>query len=439
MILRYNDYMKKKRQKKKLSQTTLIMIGIISTACIISLLLFIIRPQPSYMIYRVESGQNKEKIETVTSLKKAMMIMKNNADASQEINTIIENEKGQRIAIAYGIVNFNTKGNCGLNTEYQLESENIQGYTNGCYGADGLYLDTIYDKEDVLIRFQQASAIGLVPINDVELLNIFDQSEVASVNTYTVEEGEMKHQITTDVTTSSHAVSLSFGKAPDGLEDGTYYSYNGHDFYDTLINLIDDKYKNTNENRFNNKAYYFSYQFMTQDSKSSYSEEEIDWYITNYLGFVKIPTLFPTEWNASMLVESGSAFINAQNTYQVNAIGMFGLACNESDFGRSELAYDKRNLFGHAAYDASPTQSAAVYDTIGACIDVHAQTYMRGGYFNDQDSRYHGAYWGDKAGGMNVRYASDPYWGEKAAINYMQFDAILGYKDQDIPLADDIQ
>ena len=31
------------------------------------------------------------------------------------------------------------------------------------------------------------------------------------------------------------------------------------------------------------------------------------------------------------------------------------------------------------------------------------------------DSRYYGANLGDKASGICVKYASDPYWGEKAA------------------------
>ncbi|MFI3173448.1 MAG: dockerin type I domain-containing protein, partial [Eubacteriales bacterium] len=33
------------------------------------------------------------------------------------------------------------------------------------------------------------------------------------------------------------------------------------------------------------------------------------------------------------------------------------------------------------------------------------------------DSRYHGSHLGNKQSGMNVKYASDPYWGEKAAAN----------------------
>ena len=36
---------------------------------------------------------------------------------------------------------------------------------------------------------------------------------------------------------------------------------------------------------------------------------------------------------------------------------------------------------------------------------------------------------GSKALGMNVRYASDPYWGAKAAGHFYRADKYLGFKD----------
>ena len=44
--------------------------------------------------------------------------------------------------------------------------------------------------------------------------------------------------------------------------------------------------------------------------------------------------------------------------------------------------------------------------------------------------QYHGGYFGNKASGMNVSYASDPYWGEKAAQYYAYIDDMLGNKDE---------
>ena len=40
----------------------------------------------------------------------------------------------------------------------------------------------------------------------------------------------------------------------------------------------------------------------------------------------------------------------------------------------------------------------------------------------DYIGRYYGSHLGDKESGINVKYASDPYWGEKAASFYYRLD-----------------
>lgn len=122
--------------------------------------------------------------------------------------------------------------------------------------------------------------------------------------------------------------------------------------------------------------------------------------------------------------------MDAQKHYGTNAVMMFCLAMNESDFGRSSIAREKNNLFGHAAYDASPSQSASGYANVKESIMMHAEKYLQEGYLNPLSDLYHGGFFGDKAGGMNVRYASDPYWGEKAADFYRTFDMVMQGKDQ---------
>lgn len=431
--------MKKNKQamKNKNMNIWILFIGISIALCII-VLTFYSHPTISYTIYRVDYGQNEERIHTTTSFSQALELMKETGDALKKRNAYIEDESGKRIAIAFGVVNFNVDKDCGVTTSYQIEYDQSQGYTNGCYGADGLYLETKNVKNKLYIRFQQASAIGVVSVDSVELRNIFDPNEVASTNQYIVENGKLYHNITTNIQDTSYASTLSLGEAPQSLTDGAYVSYDGHYFYHSLLDIIQDQQEHTNKRRINSIPYYFHYQFMSQSTKSAYTAEDLNQYIENYLGFTQTPTQYPITGNASILYDTGNAFIQAQNLYQVNAIGMFGLACNESDFGRSELSYEKNNLFGHAAYDDSPIQSAASYDTIAECLQVHADIYMRNGYFNKEDLRFRGDYFGDKAGGMNVHYASDPYWGEKAGVYYMQLDDLLGKKDVTLPLSEDI-
>ena len=47
-----------------------------------------------------------------------------------------------------------------------------------------------------------------------------------------------------------------------------------------------------------------------------------------------------------------------KNKYGVNALVMFGIACNETAYGTSNIAKTKNNLFGLNAVDSSPGQSA---------------------------------------------------------------------------------
>jgi hypothetical protein len=52
------------------------------------------------------------------------------------------------------------------------------------------------------------------------------------------------------------------------------------------------------------------------------------------------------------------------------------------------------------------------------------------GYSNPADWRYEGAYVGDKSTGVNVRYASDAYWGSGIAGIMYRLDQKLGGRDR---------
>ena len=86
---------------------------------------------------------------------------------------------------------------------------------------------------------------------------------------------------------------------------------------------------------------------------------------------------------------------------------------------------DKNNFFGIAAYDTSPYLSAKSFDNVDKGI-LGAAKWIRENYID-----YGRDHLGNKATGMNVRYASDPYWGEKIAsimtVSYTHLDV---YKRQ---------
>ncbi len=109
----------------------------------------------------------------------------------------------------------------------------------------------------------------------------------------------------------------------------------------------------------------------------------------------------------------GKAWLEAEANWRVNAVFLCALACHESDFGRSKIARDKKNIYGFMAYDNSPYASARTYATYQESIEdvcrllVGSYLFPSGKYYN-----------GPTPAGVNVRYASDKSWAGKV-VNHM--------------------
>ena len=125
----------------------------------------------------------------------------------------------------------------------------------------------------------------------------------------------------------------------------------------------------------------------------------------------------------SRLAGKGAVFKEAEKRYGVNALYLMAHSALESAWGRSQIANDKNNFFGIAAYDTSPYDSAKKFDDVDKGI-LGAAKWIRENYID-----YGRDHLGNKATGMNVRYASDPYWGEKIASIMMNINSRLGGKD----------
>ena len=87
----------------------------------------------------------------------------------------------------------------------------------------------------------------------------------------------------------------------------------------------------------------------------------------------------------------------------------------KADGERAVSASRKNNLFGLNAVDSSPGESADRFSSVDECIRQFMSSHMSKAYLYPENWSYNGGYLGNKGGGINVRYASDPYWGEKAA------------------------
>ena len=102
----------------------------------------------------------------------------------------IENESGKVVAIRSGVVDFSGKP-VTENTLYTMENGE-QGYLNGSYGVDGLYLGTSGDGRQV--KFQMAGTTGWVDVQDVSLRFYSDTVRLSGYSRY---QDSLVHQVST--------------------------------------------------------------------------------------------------------------------------------------------------------------------------------------------------------------------------------------------------
>ena len=125
----------------------------------------------------------------------------------------------------------------------------------------------------------------------------------------------------------------------------------------------------------------------------------------------------------SLLENKGATFKEAEEHYHINALYLLAHSALESDWGRSKIAKDKNNFFGITAYDTTPYLSAKTFDDVDKGI-LGASKWIKENYIDRGRT-----FLGNKSSGMNVEYASDPYWGEKIASVMMKINEKLGGKD----------
>lgn len=306
-------------------------------------------------------------------------------------------------AVSVGVVYIKTSDV----TEYTNTKTKMTGYISGAYGTDAAYIGTFDGK----IR---AKIAGVVADFDPDDVNVEAYSSASDVSYYIVEDGYLRHYY---IYGSTHEVAATrVGYALDYLKaNQVYYSYDGHYFYTDYSTMVADYQNDSYAQAVNpDEPYYNYYQFLSHRTTSQLSGTDFDQ--------ITMGTIGKTSYETSKFYEIGSEFVKYQDQYTVNAMLMFGVAANESNWGRSSIAQDKNNLFGHGANDSNPYYGANGYTEPGRSVEDHAWHFVSRTYMDYEDWRYYGPHLGDKEGGLNVKYASDPYWGEKAASRSYYLD-----------------
>ncbi|MCR1950676.1 cell wall-binding repeat-containing protein [Clostridium sp. DSM 100503] len=313
-------------------------------------------------------------------------------------------------------------GTVNMHTDSSLQ--NAFTYVNPGYMDDAPVLDMSGTSAKVMINGYEGwinnnTASGTYDMRVVPL------SQAKNPSYYTVKNGELVHFISYDLTGVTGYEKI-LGKAPFFLKEGVrYLSYDGKYFYqynhnsDTDIAnkldiLIKDYRSGVRSNSVNSGSpYYIYYLNLPFRSQTVYSAEELDRYINN------------NTQPGSKLRGLGQAFKEAENVYGVNALLALGVSINESAYGMSTIAQTKNNLFGLKAYDSAPGESADNFATPKDSVVDFTKNYISRGYSDPADWRYFGGFLGNKNRGTNVKYASDPFWGEKATSFAYEIDKYL--------------
>ncbi|MEN1969741.1 glucosaminidase domain-containing protein [Lentibacillus sp. N15] len=232
----------------------------------------------------------------------------------------------------------------------------------------------------------------------------FDPDIIKSPTYYTVQDGMLSHHVT-------ETSSFVYGPAADFMSEGQkYYSRNGHTFFNS-----DGKEVGT--------AYQY-FEILPLNTDTSYTANQLNQFIKD-----NIPEGYRNQMGGpGPLATLGEAFISAQNQFGVNALYLLAHAIHESAWGSSAIAQTKHNLYGFGAIDSDPYNGAKKFNTFQDGIDYVSQ-FVANQYQDPKGAYYNGSMLGNKEMGMNVKYASDPFWGQEIAGYMYRIDQALGGKD----------
>ena len=265
------------------------------------------------------------------------------------------------------------------------------------YDANGRILSHV-SKDTVLFRDNRSTANGRIPVQIAGLTGYVNASQVTAVSSkdtfipdYVSDGKYVYHRYSpySKVMVAYHNANMQVGKS--------YYSADGINFGTFKLD--------------------HPFQFSNLKSRTNYTAADIN----------RLYSLMGA--NDSKLAGKGATFKAAEQRYGVNALYLVAHSALESAWGRSKIAKDKNNFFGISAYDDTPYTSATKFDDVDSGI-MGAARWINSKYLHNSGYPANGAYLGNKASGMNVNYATAPYWGESIASIMFSANEKLGRKDR---------
>ncbi len=378
-------------------------------------------PKPEPSAFKVATiaadGSITEGTKKYTTLDEADRAITNKA-------TQIVMYNGKIVKMANGIVVANPSVEQNTTVIYQSDLKTVMMPVDaGAGGTPPTEMEYVTSDENK-ITVKVAGKTGYVKHNNAYLLpsqKMGNNRSYYSVNA----DRELVHYLY-DNNKKSY-LSYTTGIAPSFLKQGVrYYSWDGNTFKTTSGTTVGTAYQ------------YFN--MLSVRAKTNYTAAELDAYIMQRLAeiealYVSNPKNYASFKDAtkiSKLIGIGTQLKEIESKYNINALLILGMAMHESNYGQSPHAQNSNNLFGIKVFDSNPLDGekyATVYDSMVSL----ANNYLNKNYVpipeNGKILYHNGAAPGNKYRGINVRYASDAYWGQKVAGHMYRVDKELGGKD----------
>ena len=301
---------------------------------------------------------------------------------------------------------------------YMAKNETVDGYQ---LGSDGKWLGEKATNENAAY-YQVVPVTANVYNADGEKLSYISQGSVVWLDKD--RKSDEKHLAITISGLSGYMKTEDLQALDASKNFIPYYESDGHRFYHYVAQNasipvashlsdmeVGKKYYSADGLHFEGFNLENPFLFKDLTEATNYSAEDLD----------KVFSLLNI--NNSLLENKGATFKEAEEHYHINAFYLLAHSALESDWGRSKIAKDKNNFFGITAYDTTPYLSAKTFDDVDKGI-LGATKWIKENYIDRGRT-----FLGNKASGMNVEYASDPYWGEKIASVMMKINEKLGGKD----------
>ena len=301
---------------------------------------------------------------------------------------------------------------------YMAKNETVDGYQ---LGSDGKWLGEKATNENAAY-YQVVPVTANVYDADGEKLSYISQGSVVWLDKDRKSDDK---RLAITISGLSGYMKTEDLQALDASKDFIpYYESDGHRFYHYVSQYasipvashlsdmeVGKKYYSADGLHFDGFNLENPFLFKDLTEPTNYSAEDLD-KVFNLLNI-----------DNSLLENKGATFKEAEEHYHINALYLLAHSALESDWGRSNIAKDKNNFFGITAYDTTPYLSAKTFDDVDKGI-LGATKWIKENYIDRGRT-----FLGNKASGMNVEYASDPYWGEKIASVMMKINEKLGGKD----------